>query len=272
MLPAPETELVQKPTFWEVGFKDKIQKADFNIEPEHTLSDEELQIGKDFLHFQLLPPKSTRIDAIVGPGTSKSIDLLNYWKRINGLLLWDQKHSETGIVMPSGKRPDQSRATASEMAEGFSEAAIMRDELIGLGMDPKKLGTIEESATHTGENIVNSLDLLFGGMLDTSGEGQINILVATSSYCGKRTEAYLVRELQNRGLQDKVNVFIYDADVQEDIDREKASKAGQTLPPLTPEEEKLKLVTQLREMQRLDRYTSEGQIPRLNTPPVLEER
>lgn len=252
-----EEMLGHKPDFWEIGFKDKIKRADFNEEPEHALSPEEFEIGNEFVHYQNLPPEGTQITAIIGPGTSKSIDLLNYWKRVKGLKKYADDHPKARIVMPSGKRPTAKRATADEMAEGFSEAKIMEDELVGLGLDRSRIQR-EDEATHTGENIEFSLNKLFGGLIPLDTNEPINLMIVTSSYCGRRTDLYMKRELRKRKLEGKVKFYLYDADVQEDIDR----KEGKITTPLTPEEEKLKLVTELREMLRLDLYADKGDLPR----------
>ncbi len=130
--------------------------------------------------------------------------------RISAALEFSHQYSEAAVIF-SGKRPDLSRASDEEMKEGYSEASVMANAAITLGMSRDKI-ILEEESLHTGQNVKNSLDLL----LDRELRG---ILVVCSSYMARRVYYYSRKDLRKKNLLSSLNLFIFDADVAEDLSK-----------------------------------------------------
>ncbi len=110
------------------------------------------------------------------------------------------------------------------------------------GLDEKR-AALEELSTNTSESLTNTFDLL-------KGELPKGMLVVCSSYMARRIDLYTKRELKKRGLTEKVKVFIFDADVAEDME-------GNLTPEALSDRQRRSI---LYEAKRLSRYRQKGDL------------
>jgi hypothetical protein len=264
---AEDTGENQNKEFTPFRFRDHVKQAGFGITTEHTLNPHQYERTRRLLTWHNPPPEDLpkdAVDAIIVPGTSPIIDETGFTLRSEAGTLYGNKFPDAKMVV-SGMRPDILRASEREKAPGYSEAKEVASEMERLGYKGKI--ELEEEAKHTGQNIVYSFDMLFG---KADGSNKTKPLLAptkdhvlvitTSSYSARRTDLYVKRELKLRGLEGKVKVYIYDADVAEDKKREQNEKAGIANEPLTEEARLRQEAMFLREAQGMSRYRQDGQI------------
>ncbi len=168
------------------------------------------------------------------------MDLIGFNLRVESAVEFAKKYSKA-LVLFSGKRPDVSRANEQEMQDSYSEARVMAEAAIELGL--RNAVVLEEQSLHAGQNIKNSLDLLNGLELR-------RLLVVCSSYMGRRLDYYMKKELKERSLEGRLDTFIYDADVAQDAIRI----------PLTTVEQERKGQRILYEAKRLSQYRRKGDL------------
>lgn len=226
------------------GFMDhKITKANFNIDPEHTLKPKQYERVVRFLRWHNPPSTLDIVDAIVVPTTSPNFDLASFNKRITAAIEYSSLYPQATVVF-AGKRPDLSRATLKERQDEYSEAEVMADAAINKGLDKGRV-LLEELSFHTGQNISNSLDLLIARGLILRG-----LVVTSSSYMARRINYYLINELRIRDMTGKINPYTFDADVAEDLNGDE----------LSSEETERKRRSILYEAKRLSQYRHKGDL------------
>lgn len=191
------------------GFLDqKISKADFQ-NSETTLTPKQYEKVVRFLRYHNPPTPDDPVNTIIVPTTSPYFDMESFRKRLDASLLYSRLYPTASIIF-TGKRPDLSRAVAEERVENYSEASVMSKTAVNEGLGQKRV-VLEELSTNTSESIANVFELLKEKPLG-------GILVTCSSYMARRIDYYIKRELRNRSLAGKVKVFIFDADVAEDLE------------------------------------------------------
>lgn len=193
-----------EPRYWE----EKIHNADYNVLPQYELTPNQLDRVTRFMHFHRPPSPKDTISAIIVPSTSPFIDKQSYSMRVEASLYYAELFPTVPIIY-SGKRPDDTRATVEELAAEYCEAERMVEDAVSRGLNPQRT-LIERDAIHTGQNVINSINLIGGLLSNTSG-----LLFICSSYAGRRIDLYAKKELAARGLGD-IERYIYDADVDED--------------------------------------------------------
>ncbi len=183
-----------------------ITKANFGIEPEFNLNNEQFARVKRFLSFQRLPGEQNQaIDVIIIPTTSPNFDEESFDKRIASAVHYSNIYKQA-VVIFCGKRPDVSRATEGELNDDYSEAQVMADTAQKRGLEANTM--LEEDSLHTGQNIRNVVSIL-------KRLGKKRVLVVSSSYMGRRIDYYLSREMRQQDVA--LETFIFDADVYEDV-------------------------------------------------------
>lgn len=159
-----------------------------------------------FLSFQLEPGPEDYPDTIIVLATSPYSQSTSFAKRISTTLQYARLYPFAKILL-SGKRPDVSRAFPQELAPEYSEAAIMRDNMIGQGMSPKKLLPLEDESTNTRQNVFNSLDQL--SSLPKS------VLFISDKLQSRRVYYYFQKYKELHPEFSQVTCFLIDASLQQ---------------------------------------------------------
>ncbi len=194
----------------------------------------------NFLRFHRPPWPLDPVNVIIVATDSPNIDLTSFNMRIDSGIEFSKRYPNATVIF-SGKRPDLSRANPDELQDGYSEAKLMADRAINLGLNAEVV--LEEESLHSGQHIPNAFDLI----ADRPLEG---VLVVCSSYMARRMDYYLKKELKIRNLVGKFATFIFDADVAWDL-------AGSNL---SLEEQARKKQRVLYEAQRLSLYRKQGDL------------
>lgn len=95
------------------------------------------------------PEKTAQYVVVLGAKVNRDGPSVSLWDRISAAYTYLEEHPDTIAVLSGGQGTD----------EPITEAECMYRELVGLGIDPKRL-LREEEATSTWENLQFSLDLL----------------------------------------------------------------------------------------------------------------
>lgn len=159
-----------------------------------------------FLSFQLEPTAEDYPDALIVLATSPYSQSTSFAKRITTTLQYAQYYPFAKILL-SGKHPDVSRAFPHELAPEYSEAAIMREQVIKQGLSPKKLLPLEDESTNTRENVFNSLDKL--SPLSKS------VLFICDKLQGRRVYYYFQKYTHLHPEFQHVKCFLIDASLQQ---------------------------------------------------------
>ena len=95
------------------------------------------------------PKTDVQYMVVLGAKVNADGPSVSLWDRICGAYLYLEEHPQVIAVLSGGQGTD----------EPITEAECMYRELVGLGIDPKRL-RIEDEATSTWENLKFSLDLI----------------------------------------------------------------------------------------------------------------